>query len=205
MAATKPFVIEARDLRHRYLPLVFGVNVPFKGVFPTSAIVSPLSGNPSGCYLFAAPTRRVLGGEAALRATLWDISDEQPAAYAVVEAQVEGKTWYGIADERGSVIVPFPCPEFMVPETLSSPQEPVQQKWQVRVRVKYEPGRLLRLEGSDTPTIRSIFDQERASLWRVDVGPDHWELNFQLLYGEELVMRTGGQSTLWLSAAPSPP
>jgi hypothetical protein len=198
------FVVETIDPELRYLPLVFSVEVPFKGVFPTAAMTSPHLRSPSGCYLFSAATRRVPPGLASIRASLLDLASGQPAANAIVEIQVDGQTWCGISDDRGGVAIFLPYPEFVDPTSLSSPLEPVQQVWDVRARVRYDPDGLLRPAGSDTPTILSIFSQESGFVWPDDGGPSGTEVLFQLVYGEPLVIRTAGQSHLWLSTDASP-
>src|SRR5690606_15726596 len=50
------FVVEVRDLAGRFVPVVFRVDLPYRGIYPTATLASP-DQRPPGFFLFSAPTR----------------------------------------------------------------------------------------------------------------------------------------------------
>jgi hypothetical protein len=210
--SARRFVVRVADRSGRFLPAVFGVDVPYQGLFPTET-VSPLTGNkPPGFYLFSAPTRRAGSSTAVVRAQLLDIDTGQPAAYAVLELAVPGpRAWYGVADERGAVAVHFPYPTFRGPvggSPMSFPVDPGGQRWAVTVRVRYAPALRVVPAGADVPELRSIFGQTAGVLWpTLQFGPSGpaGQLVSELVVGEELVLRTDDGSELLVGQSVSPP
>lgn len=213
--STKRFLITVNDQLKRFLPTVFSVDLPlpYKGIFLHAAFSplgsgSPLFGSPPvngppGCYLFSAPTRPVAFGIAALRGHLVEYTPspptESPAAYAVLAVQVNGsnKTWYGIADHRGSIAVLFPYPP--ISSQLGGTAPLPQQRWQITVRVRYCPATLQPLPGTQIPDLRHILAQSPGRIWPSQAGPPIPAWSTELCFGEELVMRTDDLSTLRLS------
>lgn len=211
------FIIEVKDEQRRFLPTVFGVELPldYRGVFlngisplteSSPPIGSPPFSSPPGFYLFSAPTRATAPGLAAVRGCLVEASTERPAAYAVLEVQVNGKTWYGVADERGCVAVLFPYPTFINTPGLSPPDTlrilPLQQqKWELTIRVRFNPDTLyFPLGEKNSPDLRTILKQSPGVIWRacpqspIAELPVE-ELSLNLVFGRELVLQTANLST----------
>jgi hypothetical protein len=204
-APSRIFTVEVVDKERRFLPLVFTVDVPFKGVFPTDALSSPPYRSPTGAYLFSSPARATLSDWAVVRATLVEAQTEQPVAHAAMEVTVAGRRHYGLADHRGNAAVYFPYPNFLDPGGLASPGEEVRQVWAASLRVRTQPERLTRPPGTSTPTIRSIFEQQEGEIWQIETASGGPVYDFELVYGEEAVIRTAGRSALCLSPVPVTP
>lgn len=189
------FVVSVEDQQRRFLPAVMRVDAPFYGIYPTAAALSPPDDSLPGFYLFSAPWR-LAKALSSVRADLVRRSTGQPAAYAVLELDVEdGGAWHGIADERGCVAVLFPVPPFQA--TLGSsppgPQAPPQeQQWQVTARVLYEPAHLETPAGAELPDLRTILTQAAGSIWPAVAGLPSAELSATLSFGQDLVLRTTG-------------
>lgn len=213
---TARFVIRVFDERRRFLPVVFSADLPHYGVYPPSPLHSPPGDGLPGFYLFSAPTRPATPSLAEVRAQLVervDATTRRPAAHAVLEVEVPGdRTWYGVADERGSVAVLFPYPTFTVATGLASPAalppEAPPQSWSLNVRVRYEPGALVFLKGFEIPELCSVFSQAPGMLWSTAIaqpGQPVSHMVAELMFGQQLVMRTDEGSTLLVSSATSPP
>jgi hypothetical protein len=210
------FIIHVFDRRRRFLPLVFGTDLPHYGIYPTRPPLSSPGDGPPGFYLFSAPTRPSTPALAVVRAQLIERVDaitQRPAAHAVLEVEVpDGRTWYGVADERGTVAVLFPYPTFTITTGLTSPTAipsvaPV-QSWHLNVRLRYEPSALTFSNGFQIPDLRSVFAQSPGRLWPMAAaqpGQSVSHMSAELIFGRELVMRADGGSTLLVSSATSPP
>jgi hypothetical protein len=211
--AGKRFLIEVTDTEGRYLPVTFGVDVPYQGIFPSGAPTSPPGNKPPGFYLFSAPTRTVTPELAAVRAQLEDRATQKPAGHAVLEIQAPGdQTWYGLADERGCIAVLFPYPTFTSPlhgsPPAPSPPEGDGQSWHLNIRVRYSPPVLSLPPGGSLPYLQSILSQAPGSIWSSVAVPYGQPLSWvsaELFFGQELVLRTDARSTLVISAGASPP
>jgi hypothetical protein len=206
--ATTPtrFIVEAIDGQRRFSPLVFAVNVPFEGVFPTATLSSPEESGHPGCWLFAAPSRSDVPATAAIRAHLTEANSETPAAYAVVDLSVGGETWHGVADDQGRVLILFPYPDFTSPMNFTSPVTTMPpQSWPVSIRVRYQPGVQETPDGAAVPDIQSLFSQAMADIWLTESGVTDTVLALDFKFGEKPVLRTDDRAYLWLSASASPP
>jgi hypothetical protein len=221
-----PFITEIIDRRHRFLPVAIKqeLPLPYRGVFPSDAAGSPPDGSPPnggppGFYLCSAPTRPVVSGLAVVRAQLQDWTTREPAAYAILEVQInDGEPWCGVADHRGCVAVFFPYPTFTVTLNTSPPSGPplAQQKWEATIRVRYAPSTLEHLTPVTIPNLRSIPDyysilkqlkQPPGLIYTTenefDDPVESWEV--ELAYGQELVASTRDLSTLLISPVASLP
>jgi hypothetical protein len=223
---TRPFIIEVTDRKARFLPLVFRVELPlpYTGIYrPTANGSPPVDGN-ARFYLFSAPTRTPSPGLAVVRAHMVehevtsppvDASGRSPARHAVLEVEIDGKAWFGIADDEGRVAVFFPYPTFFgslfnsPPGTgglITSPPgiPPTEQEWELTVRVRYSSG-LTPAPFSRFPKLVSIWNQPTGRVWPTEAGPpvDQWPQ--QLRYGQELVLRSGNEWFLSISSGGSPP
>jgi hypothetical protein len=173
-----------------------------------------MEANPTAALpLFSAPTRPAAGGLATLRASLWDAHADAPAAWALLEARVNGQTAVrGLADELGRVTLVFPYPEPAAFAEQSPPSAPfTKQEWPVQLFASYLPQR-------PVPTLPSLPDalaQPRAKLW-ADSGLTASLTQATLRSGQELVVRsfdtspeapTGGKPlpVLLITPAGSPP
>jgi hypothetical protein len=206
------FMVQTRDALGRFLPAVFGVDAPYRGIYPTETI-SPLTGHrPPGFYLFSAPTRPAGSALAVVRAQLVDELTDAPAAFAVLEIETPGpRVWYGIADVRGTVAVLFPYPTFRGPIGADSPPvipaQPRGQRWSVTARVRYAPSALVVPPGTTLPELRSIFAQPGALIWpALDGGSmPASQLTTELSYGAALILRTAPRPELVVGQLMSPP
>ncbi len=208
---TRPFTILVEDRRGRFLPMVFGVDLPLndKGIFLKGRFATP-ENSPPGFYLFSAPTRSASAGLAAVRATLVDATTQQAAAYAVLEVQTGERKWYGISDARGATAVLFPYPTFSSaidsspPEALQ-PQALLQQQWDLTIGVRYAPDALIfPLDQNTPPDLKSIFSQPPGDIWPDQpLSPPNQlrrdTLQAELQFGREVILRTNGLSELWIA------
>lgn len=202
---TLNFVVTAEDTLGRFLSTLFGIDLPlpYRGLF-----LSNQGGSPSDvdgrAYLFSAPTRAVTVGISAVRVSLQDRNQMQPAAYAAVRVTVDGKTWTGIADERGNALVAFPSP-LVKRLSLGSPPgtgqgSPSGMTWPASVEVLYEPIRLrfplrntsdVKWPWNSKPSLKSILDEQHAGLiWQTEAGLPVTNWTGTLTYGQEMVLRT---------------
>jgi len=202
---TVRFIVQVLDLLSRYQPLVFAVNVPFRGIFPTAVLHSPEGLNAAGCWLFSAPTRTMSSGFGVVRTQLVEAFSNEPAAYAVLDVEIAGETWYGISGGAGQVAVFFPMPDFTSLTNFTSPVSAVpHQSWPLTARVRYDPSWQEMPAGALVPNVRSLFDQPTREIWLTDTGATGSALNTDFVFGEELILRTAGQTTLWLEPDASP-
>ena len=155
-----------------------------------------------------APTRPAAAGISVVRADLWDREADQPAAYAAAEAWIAGQTWRGIADARGCVLIQFPSPPVTRLSTGSPPgsgQGPAAgMSWPIRIGVQYQPSRLryplaatrdVVFPWATTPSLKSILEEQQPALvWQHEAGPAAAEWTGDLVYGEELILRTAAGS-----------
>lgn len=120
--AARPYVVEVRDERGRFVPAQIRVELPpdpadtVRGLYsiletPEDAARASGGDEPPdpACYLFPSVARERSGGLAAVRADLRTPTGDA-AAHAVLEVSQEEETWFGLADEKGRVAVLFPYP-----------------------------------------------------------------------------------------------
>ncbi len=195
---TRRFIVRVVDNHHRFLDTVFGVNLPYFGIYPTDP-----SNSLPGFYLFSAPTRPSIPNLAVVRAQIIEKSDSatnKPAAYAALEIEdPNNRVWYGIADEYGSLAVHFPYPTFTSPPPSSPPVAEGNQQWEITIRIRYAPEKLTILPGSSIPDLYSILDQPQGMIWPTTSASVE-SLSATLNFGEELILRTDAQSELWVQS-----
>jgi hypothetical protein len=227
---TYSYVVTVQDGLGRFLPMVLVYSLDQTGALLVNGVPDATPGARLA-YLFSAPGRVAPPGIAMVRADLVDKNavingQNQPAAWAVVQAQVSGEveTWTGIADDQGraALLFPYPLVEKLV---LGSPPGTGQgniadQNWPLSVQVQYSPNQAqfplanlpdLQWPWTVTPSLKSILDnQAPATIWTDPVTPVS-QLSTQLNLGEPLVLRSGSlsppstSSTLLISAGTSPP
>jgi hypothetical protein len=215
---TTHFLVEVTDRRRRFLPTLFGVMVPHKGVYPTGAVYSPPDGGPPaggfpGFYLFSSCVRPVMPGIAAVRARLVDRDRPlgpgayEPARHALVEVEVGGHRWFGVSDARGVVVVLLPYPRFAGSIGVSLPDPGMRtQSWDLTVRVRYQPDLVSTPPWSQVPRFETVAGQPDGGIWATrSLRVSSWQQLLRL--GEELELRTGGHATseLLIDAEGSPP
>lgn len=201
----RPFLIQVEDRRGSFMPICFGVELPLaaSGLYQPTPLGSPLGDEPPRFYLFSSPARPAPSGLAAVRATLTAPGDQTPAAYALLEVAENGRRWYGLTDSRGCLTILFPYPTFITALGTSPPGlPPTQQRWPLTIRARYDPDLNTTLEAGQLPTLRQIRNQPDALLWPTAAGPAAATLSTELTIGQELILRTGSQSNLWIGPGP---
>lgn len=199
------YAIIVDDPAGAFLPVAFSVMLPlgYRGEFLSVSVTSE-PGGAGRAYLFAAPSRRIPPGLAAIRADVEDADTGEPAAWAVLRATLEGRESTGIADERGRVLLLAPLPtadRLGLGSPPGSGQGPLAGKsWPVTLRVEYQPEALryplagaAELPGSwvARPSLKSILDEQNPALVTTTVGDDPvTEWTAELSYGEELLLRS---------------
>jgi hypothetical protein len=83
-----------------------------------------------------------------------------------------------------------------------SAAEDIRQRWDITIRVQYDPPALTLINGFDIPDLRSIFDQTPGVLWSTLVSPGlpASQLQTELVFGQELVVRTDSGSALLIGS-----
>jgi hypothetical protein len=210
---TRPYVIEVVDTYRRFQPFSFSADLPARGLFSLNClpVSSPLDTTQSGVLLYSAPGRMAPGAMAMLHADLWDLDENAPAAWSVLEAHIAGQPPVrGFADLYGHVVLIFPYPE-PVNTALSSPAAPlgtttiplIRQEWPVQLQAAYT-----RLSPTPTmPDLCAIFSQQAATLW-MDSKQSQPFTGATLKFGQELVVRSKDHalpSRLLITPAVSPP
>jgi hypothetical protein len=206
------FIVQVFDKQGCFLPVSFSADLPVHGIFPTDALNGSSSVKPPGFYLFSAPTRAAKANLALVRADLEERIDagrKAPAAFAVLEVRGPGNLLqYGLADERGCVALLFPYPPFAVAMGSSPPPIDIRQRWGLNVTVRYQPSVLSFSEESRLPDLRSVFNQGPGMIWSSDpLSPDQpvGQITAELVYREELVLRSGSRSSLQIRPALTSP
>lgn len=204
------FVVEVVDQERRFQPFLFELELPApRGLFnwlppfesspPTSAKSVPL---------YSAPARALRSGMAVVRADLWNAQVDAPAAWAVVEARLDGQLHArGLSDERGSIALIFPYPK-PTDAPLASPiaSPPVnknvpllEQTWELTLNAGYAPPD----DDSATrpaplPDLRAALDQLNAPparLWADFAGQEELA-GVTLKYGQELILKSQDSITV---------
>jgi hypothetical protein len=213
------FVVMVADRLARFLPAVFGIELPPPPVpSPPTFDIDPDPAPLLDAFLFTAPTRPVTCGLAAIRADLWDIETEQPAAHARVRVTVGDRSRPGVADERGRllVLVPWPLLEQLrlgsPPGTAQPP--PFEHAWPVSLEVWFRPGlprpfepdAVLSEPWTYVPGLKGILEHpDRVFIWPAPAGPPVLTWTGDITYDHELIVRTQTVSELWISRGTSPP
>lgn len=210
----RPFTVEVVDIQGRFQSVQFEVSLPHKGLLqlaciPPSSPPQPLPGLP----LYSAPGRAIPSAMAVVRAELWDAVANAPAAFALLEASVEGRPpARSIADGQGraTLILAYPEPadfvtDFDSPVGATSAQPLTAQEWPVTLRAFYAPLN----PPPRLPDLCRTLAQPPADLW-ANEGRTTALGALKLKFGHELVVRskkTNAQPlpVLLISPALSPP
>lgn len=194
----RSFLFEVRDDRGRFLPMAMKVTEPHRrsDLFWTAG--QPLQVVPPRVYLFSAPSRSVPSTMAALRTQLWDDETGAPAAHALVEVTHGADVWHGLADTQGSVLVLFAYPKYESSGSTNGDGGWFDRSWGLEVRVRYQRdthGQVPRLGLMD---LAAIVNQPYARIVAHEGELPVDVLECSLSFGEELILRTEGASTLGL-------
>jgi hypothetical protein len=204
----QPFVVEVEDGQRRFQPFRFTAGLPARGILEWARPFGTSPPSAGGSIpLYSSPVRPVPAGMAVLRAELWDASLDAPAAWAVLEAYLEGQLLArGVADEEGRIalIFPYPTPrpfgESSPPGAVSSPPAAkgpplTEQVWPLTVRAMYAPRRPATSPPEPfatepaLPDLHETLAQPPAQLW-ADGARTRPLGEISLQYGRELVLKS---------------
>jgi hypothetical protein len=186
-----------RQFSLKSMTIELNAGTPFPAASPGRAVFDSfvLESNPTQSLpLYSSPTRPVTGGLAVLRASLWDAVADAPAAWALLEARVNGQpTVRGYADAEGRVALVFPYPEppSFVQQNPPQPATPfTRQEWPVSIFASYRP----QSPAPRVPDLKATLAQPRAILW-ADATRTTPLTKVTLRSGQQLVVRSNEAST----------
>ncbi len=143
-----------------------------------------------------------------MRADLWDFQTDKPAAWAVLEARLEGQPPVrGLANEQGRIALIFPYPE-PAPALVTSPpgsppggaRRPLsEQTWLIQLQAFYTP----RTPTLPIPHLEDVLNQAPATLLD-SLSPLVALSDVSLAFGKELIVKSQSRSTLLLIPTGSP-
>jgi hypothetical protein len=208
------FVVEVEDLEGRFQPFRFTVQAPQRGIYVGEDLLAESPPRrPFGIPLFSTAGRSVPALMAVMRADLFDSQSQRPAAWAVLEARLNGALLgRGLADGNGRVALIFPYPELQLNALGSPPDAAVhsppfagptlkEQRWLIEVKAFYQPQSSI----ETIPDLQVVLSQPSATLWKKE---NQLELEEVILsFGEELILKSPGSpsSTLLITPLRSPP
>lgn len=208
-------VVDLVDRSDRFLPMSFVVQAPLKGVFrgqgeglaSDTRLFRPeaIAAEVPGVQLWSAPTRPIPPGMAVIRAQIvrGDGGDAPPADSALVRVSVAapaaGFDHYGLADDRGMVLLPIPYPPIPDPATPETPYPPLgQQTFPLTLRIYHAPN-LGPLPGSDRPDLEVVLSQPlgNIAIHRTEAGGLEFreDMPITLQYGRSLILGTALSSS----------
>jgi hypothetical protein len=214
MPALGTYVITVEDGLGRFLPALFLLDLP---LLDTTSLPT-LSPRPLiDAFLFAAPTRPVPPGFAAIRAELRDAMTLEAVGHGVLRVDLAGTSGIGVADAGGRVLALLPAPT-VDRLRFGSPPGTGQaslgrQTWPVTVSAFALPGlapptliggRLPDPWGA-LPTLKAILDTQPQAPIHLTPSTVAATWTDTVTYGEELVFRTQTSSYLMISRGASPP
>ncbi len=203
LPARRPFVIQVIDNASRFQQFQLTAQVPVRGLF-TLDCASPPTLAQAGVPLFSSPARAVPGGMAVLRADLWDIAADAPAAWTLIEASIEGQTVARTyADRQGRVALIFAYPEpprFSISSPPSSRRALTDQTWTIQLHAFYSPTTPV----PQIPDLCQVLNQAEANLYS-NLSPALPLTETALEFGKELILKSQLQSVLLIAPAGSPP
>ncbi len=211
----KRYVLTIDDVEGRYssVAILVDLPLPYDGIFLVDDNTQSPAAAPKGFNLYSSPTRAAAPQFAVVRGELIDRDTQQAAVHALVRVQTEeGRSWFGIADADGRFAVHMSYPALDI-NVNSSPVagEPTmflfERSWAISVTVMYDPVSLEPLPGSELFDYLGILTQNAASIYEhspeTDIG-EVAELQVQLAYGRDLVLKTNNFSQLYISPTGSP-
>lgn len=211
----KRYVLTIEDVEARYSSVALFVDLPlpYEGIFLVDDNTHSPATVPKGFNLYSSATRAAAPQYAIVRGELIDRDTQQSAAHALVRVQTEeGHSWFGIADADGRFAVHMSYPPLDI-NVNSSPAtgEPAmflfERTWTIGVTVMYDPISLEPLPGSELFDYLSILTQNAASIYEHSPQTEDGEvaeLQAQLTYGRDLILKTSNFSQLYISPTGSP-
>lgn len=198
-------VIDLVDRLERFLPLSFVARLPWRGAFrgqgdwlSTSLLrPEPTVNEAIGVQLWSAPTRPIRPGMATIQTQIvvGDGADAPPAAYALVRVQQDSTfDYYGLTDERGTLLLPMPYPAIPDPEPADQSYPPLdQQTFALNLTVYYTASRSP-LPGSEVANLETLLRQTQVNI-AVRRNPDSTlefrpNLSVNLRFGHSLILGT---------------
>lgn len=186
------FIVKVEDLKRRFIDTAAIIQAPRPGdrlfVWPSA---SPGQAD-DGFRLFSAPTRPRNSRLATVRANLWEVDRDKAAAFAVLRVEIEGITWTGIADEKGTIAVMFPYPNTMRSLAVSPPSSRIpvhEQSWNFTASVFYGGTDMSYLRGAELPSLGHLLSQTPTGFHQPGSNSLP-ELSGTLTMGRETVLRT---------------
>ncbi len=211
---TKQYVLEVHDPKERFISvaLLIELPLPYKGLFLVDDNSASPGNPPRGFNLYSSINRSSASQFTFVRGELVDRNSGLPATNAIVRIETEDEfRWYGISDKDGKFSVMMPYPFINMSFGSSPPSSDgvrlFQRTWTVSITVLYEPLAQVPLVGSELPDYSSVLNQEQASMYtelpETDVG-EVMEMQIELAYGRDLIVKTEGFSELYVSQTGSP-
>jgi hypothetical protein len=199
--ATRRFTLEVEDTLGRYLPLTIAADLPTEGLLePDCLSTSPGSDTPH-VPLYSAPARTVAAGQAEVRVDLRVASSPNaPAAWARLElwlADTDTLLAEGLADERGSALLPCALPALRDAPLHTSPpgaQAPP-SNWNVRLRAFWSPA----IAQAKVPDLCDLHSLPEVPLLQASSPPGPLPPAV-LVAGSPLVIRSNGSSAVYVGA-----
>jgi hypothetical protein len=177
-------VITVEDLQERFLPQLLLLCLPREQLLEVP--------------LFSSPAREPLIGWGAIRGQLVMFDGTQigaGASWAVITAQISGRSYVTVADARGIFLIFVPYARFPAPQPGAALQgtAPVEQiSWDVTIQVAYQSTKQVFLLGVVPADIQSIIEQSPAKIYQT-LGQAVDVLHAQLPFGRDLLLTTTGQ------------
>jgi hypothetical protein len=192
---TKSYGLEMTDHRRRFLPYWFEADAPTRG-FVGLTCGSPPPDTEAGLPLYSAPSRSVAGHYAAVRADLWDVQHDCPAAWAYAELTAKNVLiCKGMADGKGKLGMFFAYPEVedqFPGSPLQTGVAPRNQSWDVHLTIRYR----FKEPVPDIPNLcGDVLGQPQVQVWQ-QRGPNVELTTVTLRIGQELILKTMGKSEL---------
>jgi hypothetical protein len=217
---TKQFVLKVNDPRKRFVSvaLLIELPLPYNGLFLVDDSPGSPGNPPPGFNLYSSIYRHAASQFTFVRGDLINRVTGQPAANALVRVQTEDDfSWYGISNEEGKFAVMMPYPllniSFGGSPSTSDGVRLFQRTWSVNISVLYAPLDQVSLADSELPDYSSILNQDQALIYPElpetiespeTVLGEVTEVQADLVYGRDLIIKTAGYSELYISPTGSP-
>jgi hypothetical protein len=207
------FLVDVTDTLARFHAMRFRVPVPYRGVWQPVLGGSPAA-SAGGAFLLSTASRHAPAGTARVRADLWDAVNARGAAFALVEVQIEGTLWYGMADREGraAVLFPYPRPPLATAISPPPPQPLAQAVWEIQVSVFYDPDLATETATDEPPEEADVRTQPLALIEPsaptsppADDSSLPTTLTEMLTFGGEPILRSGETANLFVRPVATSP